>query len=154
MRKLILLLLIVGCYLPELSYSQTTTNYIYSYDGSGNRILREKVIQFKNATLPADSLLGASSEAKKNETFDELFEDKKITIYPNPTIGLVTVEISLNEKDLARIAIYDIKGKLLLEYKNVSSITEIDLSNKPSGTYLLKIFIDNKPTTWKIIKQN
>jgi len=98
--------------------------------------------------------LGASSEAKKNETFEELFENKKITIYPNPTIGLVTVEISIREKDLARIVIYDIKGKLLLEYKNVSSITEIDLSNKPSGTYLLKIFIDNKPTTWKIIKQN
>ena len=65
MKKLILLLLIVGCYLPELSYSQTTTNYIYSYDGSGNRILREKVIRLKSATLPADSLFGASSEAKK-----------------------------------------------------------------------------------------
>ncbi len=164
MKKLILFFLIAGCFLPRPGYSQATINYTFGYDGSGNRISRNVIILksaslakdslLKDALLTNDSLTYVSSEAKGNDVFEEMFEKKQITIYPNPTKGLITVQIPLNEEDNARIALYDLRGSLLLEYKNVSSITEVDLSDKPSGTYLMKIFIGNKPTTWKIIKQN
>jgi hypothetical protein len=138
---------------PVLSYSRTTINYVYSYDGSGNRVLREKVIRLKSAQLPKDSIALTSPESKVKDVFEEIFEKKQIAIYPNPTKGMITVEISLSDRDHARIALYDIKGELLFDYQNIVYITAINLSDKTSGTYVMKILINNKPTTWKIIKQ-
>lgn len=144
--------LIIGCCLPWLCFSQTVNEYNYGYDESGNRILRE-IIMKKSAQLPVDSL--TSAKAKVGEaSFKELFGEKQITITPNPTKGLITVQIPLSEMDNVQIALYDLRGGLLLEYKNVGSITAIDLSNEPPGTYLMRIFINNKPSTWKIIRQN
>lgn len=102
--------------------------------------------------MPADSL--SLAEAQKQEAIKKMFEKKQITIYPNPTKGYITVEITLTEEDNAQISLYDLRGKLILEYKNVGISTNIDLTNEPVGIYLMKIFIGNKPTTWKIIKQN
>lgn len=147
MKILTLLFLIAGCCLPILGYSQIT--YVYSYGASGNR---ESRVILKSAHLPADSL--SLAEAQKQEAIKEMFEKKQITIYPNPTKGYITVEITLTEEDNAQISLYDLRGKLILEYKNVGISTNIDLTNEPVGIYLMKIFIGNKPTTWKIIKQN
>jgi hypothetical protein len=144
-------LIATGCFLPGLGYSQTLHEYGYGYDASGNRTSR---VILKSAHLPADSLSLAKIEAQKQKNLEEVFEKKQITIYPNPTKGFITVEISLTAEDNARIAVFDIRGSLLVEYKNVGSRTNIDLSNEPAGTYLMKIFIGNKPTTWKIIKQD
>jgi YD repeat-containing protein len=153
MKTLVFLFILVGCLLPKLGYSQSTIDYTFGYDASGNRVSRTFVMR-KSAQLPKDSLSTASVIAKKQDILGEVFEKKQITIYPNPTKGLVIVEISLTTEDNAQISVYNIRGSLLLDYKNVSSRTNIDLSNEPTGTYLMKIFIGNKPTTWKILKQD
>jgi len=154
MKILTLFFLIAGCCLPWHCFSQTSiVNYTYGYDASGNRTSRTILIK-KSAQLSKDSLFNASVKAKTKDAFGEVFEKKQITIYPNPTKGLIIVEIPLSEGDNARISVYDIKGSLLHDYKNIGSSTNIDLTNEPIGTYLMKIFIGNKPTTWKIIKQD
>ena len=151
MKTLVFLFLLAGCFLPKLSYSQTLHDYEYGYDASGNRTSR---VILKSAHIPTDSLSLVALEAQKQKILVEVIDKKQITIYPNPTKGFITVEISLSAEDNARIVVYDIRGSLLLDYKNVSSQTNIDLTNEPTGTYLMKIFIGNKPTSWKIIKQD
>lgn len=154
MKILALLLLTASCWLPEPGYSQTI-HYSYGYDESGNRISREQVITYpkKSAQMPKDSLSLVSPKDKVNEVFKDLVENREITIYPNPTKGLLTVEIPLSNNDKARIRLFNIQWKLLIDNNNPGTMTEVDLSGQPAGIYLMQIFVNNKPSTWKIIKQ-
>lgn len=153
-KTTILLFLIAGCFLPEVGRPQTANNYAYGYDGSGNRTAREKVITLKSADLMADSLSNPSAKTADKEIFGDSVEKRQITIYPNPTKGIVNVEIGLEGGDNARITVFDLRGRMLVGLKGIGRFTDIDLSNQPMGTYLMKISIGNKTTTWKIIKQN
>ena len=153
MKKLVLfLIMITGCCLPGLVYSQTV-DYGFGYDASGNRTSRW-VIRIRSAKIPKDSLSLTSPKKTESEVFKEMLDNKEVTIYPNPTKGLLTVEIPLSNNDQARITLHDVQGRTLMEFKNVSTTTQIDLSGQPPAIYLLRIFINNKPMTWKIIKQD
>lgn len=143
-------LIIIGLCVTIHGYSQTI-NYTYGYDASGNRISRN-AIYLRSAHITSDTL--SIIKAKQSEAIKEMIDNRQITIYPNPTKGLLTVDIPLNEGDIARISLYDIQGRVILDLKNVGSTTELDLSGQPSAIYLLRIFINNKPMTWKIIKQD
>lgn len=153
-KTTILLLLILGCFLPEVGCAQTANNYAYGYDGSGNRTARKKVISLKSSNLLADTLSGPSAKSAEKEIFGDSVEKRQITIYPNPTKGIVNVEIALDAGDNARITVFDLRGRMLMDLKGIGRFTDIDLSNRPMGIYLMKISIGNKSTTWKIIKQN
>ena len=153
MKKLVLLfLMIAGCCLPRLVYAQTV-DYGFEYDASGNRTSRW-VIQIRSAKIPKDSLSLTSPKDKESEVFREMLDNREVAIYPNPTKGLLTVEIPLSNNDLSRITLHDIQGRTLMEFKNATTTTQIDLSGQPPAIYLLRIFINNKSMTWKIIKQD
>lgn len=140
--------------IPYLGFSQTI-HYHYSYDASGNRYLRVKEITYprKSAALPKDST-STLSKNRMSEVFNDILDNKEIKIYPNPTKGLLTVDIPLGESDRARISIFDMQGRGLMDFNNAGTSTDIDLSGQPAGIYLMRIFINNKPSTWKIIKQD
>jgi len=151
--KYVLLFIVVLWWIPRDGYSQTI-HYNYTFDASGNRTYREKVITYpKSAKLPKDSLSSPQKD-KVGEVYNDLLDNKEIKIYPNPTRGLLTVDIPLRESDRARISIFDMQGRTLMDFNNAGTSTDIDLSGQPAGMYLLRIFINNKPTTWKIIKQD
>jgi len=62
----------------------------------------------------------------------------KVKIFPNPTDGLVNVEIyPLSEKILR---LYSSYGKLLFESMSDRPTTSVDLSKFPSGLYCLSIY--------------
>jgi hypothetical protein len=76
---------------------------------------------------------------------------EKLKVYPNPTEGPITIKYFNNLKE---IFVADFTGKLLMRYiiNNKKSITRIDLSNFPSGTYFIKyITDDNKMGAEKVI---
>ena len=143
-----ILISIGGCFISKYCYSQNTYEYTFGYDDSGNRTSRT-AIQLRSAKLPSDSLNNIKSQEIK-----ELLADKQIIIYPNPTKGRITVEIPLSGGDVARITLFDIQGKTLTDLKNISPTTELDLSGQPAAVYLMRISINSKVTTWKIIKQD
>ncbi len=75
-----------------------------------------------------------------------------ISIYPNPTNGLVT--INMNQYiGRVNIQVVDINGRIVSDMKNIdfNQQKEIDLSNFQSGVYLLKINSDSVNVTKKII---
>jgi len=152
MKKLVLILFIAGCCLPWICISQTT-NYTYGFDASGNRISRH-VIYLRSAKINKDSLSLTSPKVKESAVIKETLDNREIQIYPNPTRGLIRVDIPLSENDLARISLYDMQGRLLMDMKSAGTSTEVDLSGQPAGIYLMRIFLNNKPATWKIIKQD
>jgi trimeric autotransporter adhesin len=79
-----------------------------------------------------------------------------ITIYPNPVINNVTVEINAETADKANWVLTDITGKQVL--KHVIAITEgkntlnINLSKVPAGIYYLKVTGNNISQAIKLQK--
>ena len=154
MNKKITLFLVVA--IPLFCMAQKPAHREYYYDESGNRVLRV-VINIGNAPpSPEDSLQVTSYELQV--TSDEYFVEKvaqvEMKIYPNPTTEIITLEISNFEKlQTGVFKLYNLNGQLLKECPVHSVSTEVSLAGLASGTYLLKVFMNDKTEDWKIIKQ-
>lgn len=129
------------------AYSQTS--YQYTYDTSGNRLTRT-VILLKSATIPNDSLM--AKELK--QSIDDQIGLQKTRIYPNPTKGLLRIDLPALTDQEATIRLHDSNGRLFIQQTAVEQNNELNLSAFPAGIYIMSIQIgrdDRKE--WKIIKE-
>ena len=117
------------------AYSQNKISY--QYDAAGNRISREILFSQSQMAINTD-MLG----------------EHKITISPNPTEGLLRVEI-LDGGDAidGDAMVYSANGSLVASAPLKSSVTELNIGSCPSGIYLLHIKQGNSKLVWKIIKK-
>jgi hypothetical protein len=76
-------------------------------------------------------------------------------VYPNPTRGNFTVELSKGEEDAgAVIRVYGLMGKLVLEQPMTGlSKEELSLGDNPCGIYVVKVMKTDKVGTVKVIRQ-
>ena len=75
------------------------------------------------------------------------FETSKLTLYPNPA----TNQIFISGQDIERVDIYNLLGILV---KTVDKNTQtIDVSNLPTGNYIVKMTNGEGTVTKKIIKK-
>ncbi|MDL2323155.1 T9SS type A sorting domain-containing protein [Bacteroidales bacterium OttesenSCG-928-A17] len=126
-------------------FSQTTVRF--TYDKAGNRTSR--VIDM--------SQLRSSDSIEETEEEPVIFEDRiaetSIKIYPNPTEGMLKIEIyNLPAEEKANIHLYDLSGNRILS-KESDSVTDIDITRQPAGVYVMVIVLGDKRTEWKIIKK-
>ncbi len=70
------------------------------------------------------------------------------SVYPNPSEGLIQIEL---EDNTANIEVLDINGQLLYTNPTMTNQHQIDLSHFVSGVYLLKININNQTYFHKIV---
>ena len=127
----------------------------YTYDANGNRVSRELIVeQLKSAT----TLAGSTS---KKDVIDPLQKPEDITeapevhVYPNPTKGILKVEIkNLSPGSSREMTIYDLAGRRVLVKENFENYSECDLNSLKDGIYILRIKIDEKTLDWKVIKNN
>ena len=71
-----------------------------------------------------------------------------LTIYPNPTNGLLNIKIDFPYKEL-KTTIFNLHGQRIL---TASDQTELDISQFPKGLYFIKINIDSKNIDKSLIK--
>jgi CubicO group peptidase (beta-lactamase class C family) len=69
-----------------------------------------------------------------------------ITVYPNPTNGLVNIEIQ--NQTIENIKLYDLQGRLIKE----TSESQFDLSNYSNGTYFIRAQTEKGFFSYKLIK--
>ncbi len=76
-----------------------------------------------------------------------------ISIYPNPTNGILNFEFANN--NIQNLSISDITGRTIQNFTNsqVQNLPTIDLSNLENGIYIIKIQTDNEIFTTKIVKE-
>ncbi len=73
----------------------------------------------------------------------------RISIFPNPSNGVFTL---ISEREIPNfILVYDKTGKLLMEKKNISYNTEIDLNTFANDMYFVKVNYDNNFVVSKVI---
>jgi hypothetical protein len=124
----------------------TAQNVTYQYDAAGNR--KARIIELQKS--PASR----SAEAETPEPVVDVIAKQEIKIYPNPTKGLLKVEIGNFSDDLTgNIAIFDSSGKTVVQVGSLSAENSLDISRQADGIYFLKIKVGDEVSTWKIIKK-
>lgn len=89
---------------------------------------------------------GGVMSCLQNTGFEQIQEDHTL-IYPNPTNGLVHIEI--HNQTIQLIKIYDLQGQLLKE----TTESQFDLSKYSNGTYFIRTQTEKGLYTYKLIKQ-
>lgn len=139
--KRILLPLILS--LASLSGVQAQSAIAYTYDASGNRVLRE----------PVRTRLGGTSADSLTDSKDRMHH-WNVMVSPNPTKGPVIVTISSLAKDeVCMLILYDATGKKLLSMPATGEATRVDLSQYAPGYYMLDAVVDNQRSAIKIIRE-
>lgn len=155
-----LLFLILLCYDTYGQVQPSIITYLeYSYDG-GHRTQRRVVVINDNIDQNAkiiDSIPQDSSNiiqsSKGIPLFSENFGEIEVSIFPNPTIGSVTLKTNRQDKIMgSKVFIYSETGELLAEEKDLDTEQVFDFSKYSDGNYFLKISINNIDQTYKIIK--
>ncbi|MBO7228137.1 MAG: T9SS type A sorting domain-containing protein [Bacteroidales bacterium] len=80
-----------------------------------------------------------------NSSLYDVAELTEITFYPNPTSGKVTFS-----KEIEKIEVIDNIGKIVMRFFETE---QIDIETLPSGAYYLRLTIEDKTTTRKVIKE-
>ena len=129
----------------------------YSYDASGNRTSRKTITMSSMVSSSIRSASISETEVAVAEIplFEDVLAEKKITIYPNPTQGMLQIDITGEEisRD-ARIYLYNMSGKLIHQLTGISASNHLDISSQPAGVYIMRIMLDNNNiSSWKIIKE-
>ena len=115
----------------------------YSYDANGNRVTL--LNNGMNRSNPTDE-----TERKPGS---ESLGQHRITIYPNPTDGRISVEITgTGSLEESAIPVYGIMGNMVYNDSEIDVENEIDLTTCPDGMYILVIKIGSDIGIWKIIK--
>jgi len=119
----------------------------YAYDNAGNRISRKIVALNSNPShIKNDSVAPAPVV--------DLLGERKITVYPNPTQGMLGVEITGgDDKDQLQISLYNADGKQLQNRQVESGTNPVNMNAYPSGWYILRVQAGEKRMEFKIIKQ-
>ncbi len=78
------------------------------------------------------------------------FDSKAFTYYPNPVKDVLSISYT---KAISEVRIYTIIGQEVAVKSVNATQSEIDLSNLPSGTYMVKVTSDNQTKTIKVIKE-
>jgi Secretion system C-terminal sorting domain len=126
-------------------------------NNTGLTTLYNEVVGSPNtATLVNFALTGPTSNwSYDNTASDAVLGTNDVTIinnikiYPNPTTGIFTISI----KEDASVKMYDMFGKLIYTSKANIGESKIDISNYPSGIYLIQVETENGSVTKKIIKE-
>jgi hypothetical protein len=94
------------------------------------------------------------SEPSKEFAF-ELFDDRGLSIYPNPSTGVFNIDSKVDWRN-SSVDVYDVGGAFIRQ-ANVSifdNVKTIDLSALPEGEYMLRLRTDNFYTITKRIMIN
>ena len=143
-KKDLLRLFVISLFISVFSVNAYADRVVYSYDASGNRIQSQKQIRLRDAENGSD---------QDTIPLRESLSSHRITIYPNPTKGQFSVEITGSAiPDNSSISIYSLQGSVIYQDDEPDILNEIDLSSHPNGIYMLRITIDSETSTWKIIK--
>jgi hypothetical protein len=141
----------------------------YTNDANGNRLTAMVIYlqtSLKSAKIPIDeiikdtTLLIDSVNIPKqgwNKPNIEQIDGLNIKLYPNPTHGILLIEISGTNETLSsysgnKIDVFDINGQQLFHINQINTYNTINLALKPNGTYMLKITFMGQVKEYKIIK--
>lgn len=109
---------------------------------------------FVNQFTWLDNFRKVRREQVSNDNNSLNFEPTSVETFPNPTTGLVNVQLKNAETSETSIQVLNTLGQIVIEKQVQDTNTiEIDLSKEISGMYILHIVNGSTQLTEKIIKE-
>ncbi|MEG2665658.1 MAG: DUF5689 domain-containing protein [Bacteroidales bacterium] len=93
--------------------------------------------------------ISARNAADMTSVAIENLDPSEYAIYPNPTTGLVNLDIKNGQN--YDVVIYSLSGQKILEKKNLNGHHEINLTGKSKGMYLINILTEKGLGQGKIV---
>ena len=75
--------------------------------------------------------------------------ENKLAVYPNPTKGIINLTVTGDANKVTSVEILNVLGKVVYSSKHYQSI--INLSNHAAGIYFVRVLMDSKIITTKIV---
>ena len=150
MKHLTFLLIFTSVLLSIPAAAQTA----FEYDAAGNCTIKYKTvtIPLRAQAQPADTTNIESAEIPA--ALEDLIGNVKITISPNPTKGVLQIDIQNKSAELfVNYQLNQLDGKQIINGKTTDNPLLLNLSGYAAGVYLLRLTIDEKSEIYKIIKQ-
>lgn len=146
LTKAILTFFLAVATVPCLAQQSGTVSF--TYDENGNRIMRSI-----NIRKVSENGKNVESQSPTLGDATDVFANMKVSIYPNPTKGMVFISAEGDEGEhTLQIRLTNTAGIVLQEKEYNGNLESIDLSDLPVGVYLLQLTSDNEVHVWKIIK--
>ncbi|MBR1516917.1 MAG: T9SS type A sorting domain-containing protein [Bacteroidales bacterium] len=154
-NKVLCFFILIGLTLSSVGQTISQLPVEFAYDAAGNRTFHHVIVLDRNADRHGKVVKSGTETIEDNNTvFSDWIQRFKVYVYPNPTQGYVFVEIPyVDSESVHTIRIFDSNGRKIYEYTACGKNFEIDLSNQPSGFYIVNISIDGNNATWKIVKK-
>lgn len=106
--------------------------YQYTYVPDIKSIAKE---EFAQDTLTVEKVVALKQDTNTVKQEDPKAQEKiSWKYYPNPTTGPITIEA---QKDLDKLFIMDISGKILERHELKTRVVQLDLGQYPIGTYYI-----------------
>lgn len=144
--------------------SQNTDTYLWNF-GDGNLSINVNPVHtyltennYEVVLTATNSLCGSNEYSQTINITTAIFNldgEGFIKLSPNPTNGIILLEIENIKSNQIFIEIININGQAVYKELYISQFLkeQIDLSEQPSGIYLIKIKADNFTKTMKLLKE-
>ena len=127
------------------------------YAGSGHRIAFRNVLKGKRYEYSYNYLddihIDLTANVAPTKSVSDLTEEadaaeylERITVYPNPTTGMLQIDAV----DVQKVECYSQMGQLVGVYENVN---ELNIGNLAKGVYTLRITVPQGVTMRKVVKR-
>lgn len=112
--------------------------HIMQYDGTVSNSIAVGV-------SPGNLALDLRTSVSVNE-----LESAGVKVFPNPAIDQLVLE---TERSISAVQVFDVNGKLVLEYGGVVGTLRLPLNGIPAGVYLLRVEVAGRQLNQRFIKQ-
>jgi len=112
--------------------------------------------QFTLALSPGQNSLKVVTDKICQGTVEKLITvSEAVVVYPNPFENVINLNLFDKSIHSAEIEVRNLEGKMvhMKKYSITNGTVSVDLSNLPSGLYLLKVSADNLESIVKILKK-
>ena len=120
----------------------TYTYYVKAKNSAGT-------LNNSNGTLSVTATNCSSAKVSENKEIKEVIT---LSFYPNPTDGILNLEINKTEVQNIHYLIMDINGRMIKE-ANLETERTINLSQLPAATYFVRVVVDGQEFVKQIIKK-
>ena len=137
MKQFLINSIILLLAMPSVGFAQNSISY--NYDAAGNRTGRSITITpVKGRNVTEIEEIHDTPSARVHVTADS-------------NLGVIKVEIvDYSDNDQCHITLFETGGTVLTDIPNAEPVTLIDISDKPSGIYILQAVLNGRSDTWKI----
>lgn len=142
----------------EFEYDDCYSFIIYDAGGNGIRNGNGMGMYYLSYGNDEEIIEGAAFGDQEETEFNltvtsvnELAQDKKITLYPNPVQKGEAAYINIPGNENAQLSIFDNTGRLIQEVQSKEGINQIPVSRLSAGIYVIQLVTADQTVSRKLI---